>query len=408
MKKIFQAVLMIFLAIPAFSQTCGFVSDEAGVIKDQSVISKAASALIDQGADVHVVTVASVGRYGSRLMDVEKAYERQCSSWVGPNGQRKANLFVLMVAPKERLKNVFFGGAYTGALPSEDSVNTVYSKYANPYFRTGQWEQGFAAAISGFNQTVVAYHDEQKHPVQATTVNQPTDLKPVAHVFSFLLWILILAGFAGILIYVLARRSASRAAQRKAILSRQRVDKVIYTSTSGYSTALYNSMTSSDAYDPNQSGLGADEYLRIADAWDQLFDEITARTAISPAATEAPLRSVSSQAQAQTLPPMSPAQRYDSYPEPATDNLATGIIIGEALGHRDSYEPTTPSYDPPSADSNSDSGSSSSWGSSGSDSSWVSSDSGSSFSSDSSWGSSDSGSSFDSGSFGGGGSDSGF
>src|SRR3569833_2696469 len=117
------------------AQSCGAVSDEAGILNG----SIKANALIDQGADVHVVTVQSLSKYGVRLLDVEHAYERNCPNWRGPDGQRKANLIVVMVAPNDRMKNMFLGSIYNGMFSGEAAINKLYGQTANAKFRSKHW-----------------------------------------------------------------------------------------------------------------------------------------------------------------------------------------------------------------------------------------------------------------------------
>src|SRR5271170_8221644 len=90
------------------------IIDQTGQIRNPQVITAASRTLINQGADVHVVIVDSIQRYGSSLADVERNFESSCPSWM-TNGVRKANLFVVMVAPNDRAKNIFLGSYYNGA-----------------------------------------------------------------------------------------------------------------------------------------------------------------------------------------------------------------------------------------------------------------------------------------------------
>lgn len=141
--------------------------DEAHVFSDAATIGKSASGLIDQGADVHVVSTNMAGV--TALSQVESGLEKSCPAWLA-NGHRKPNLFVVMVSPAQHKKNVFFGGAYTPALESEDQVNTIYSQSANPFFKQGDFAGGTEAALRDFSSKVAAFHDQQKHPVQQTDI----------------------------------------------------------------------------------------------------------------------------------------------------------------------------------------------------------------------------------------------
>src|SRR5580698_6563589 len=103
MKSVCLAVTLALLSVPwSWARNCnGIVSDEASIFHNTDDIANGAKVLIDQGADVKVVTVNRIATYGNNLLAVEKDYEAECPSWKSPAGARKANLFVLMVAPND-------------------------------------------------------------------------------------------------------------------------------------------------------------------------------------------------------------------------------------------------------------------------------------------------------------------
>lgn len=402
--------------------------DQANVFSDSSAIGKAASGLIDQGADVHVVSVGDHDA-GAGLANVESFLERFCPSWVA-SGHRKPNLFVLMVAPTLHKKNVFFGGAYTPAMPSEDSVNVVYSQAANPFFKQGDFSGGMAASLKDFSAKVAAYHDQQKHPIQQTTTvnNQATDM---GGFWTFLGWALgLLAAGLGIwgIVYLIGSRrkqvDSVSMAQDEATKARSRATRLYnsYSPVSAEFSARFLDLSNSVSNDPTSEGLTALKYQSIRDVWNDFSTDIlNSQSAFTDKPndtpdpprvrrhTDYPTATRTSRGGYVTPPPVAApvSTTVDRTVVVHNDNsgdLLTGVLLGEALSSptRRDYDYDRPSYSPPSSgggggeqeDTEPSSGSDSSWSTSSDDSS---SGSDSSFSSDS--GSSD---------FGGGGSDSDF
>src|SRR5271157_6070513 len=95
-------VLMLASLSQAENCTAGIL-DKAGVIRNTALIASAARPLVNQGVDVRIVTVDhnTFVQNGSSLAGVETAIVASCLNWIGTNGQRKANLFVVMVTPQD-------------------------------------------------------------------------------------------------------------------------------------------------------------------------------------------------------------------------------------------------------------------------------------------------------------------
>lgn len=453
MKKPVLLAFLLSLPLWAGQPNCSTVSDEAGVINGYYDLMKSANLLADQGVDVHVVTIANMSVYGPRLIDAEKAYEGHCPSWMASPGVRKANLLVLMVAPKDRVKNAFFGSAYSPVFGNEDTVNSIYSSAANPYFRTKQWSEGLSATLKDFGGKIFAYHDQQKHPVVSSTVvnQQATDFRGLWAFLKILAFIgtFVLAFF--LITWILRRRRELSAARAGAIAAREDAASaflILQPDSPDYGNlaSRYQSMSSRAEFDPDE-GLDKEQYDSITSKWSQLHRDIQAsvsaarrKTTIAEnpkPATEAPTPRVervkthshhstkshsqlpSASDSAITSPSAVPVHQtvvvQSSTPTPS-GGFTEGLVLGELLAGRteqethhrhESYESPIPSWSSSSSSSDSgSSGSDSGWGSSssssdsssssssGSDSSWGSSSSDSS----SSWSSSDSGSSFGSGS----------
>jgi uncharacterized membrane protein YgcG len=432
---LWSATALTFLcAVAALGQpNCNaLVALDAGnVLTNTAQITTAASGLIDQGADVHVLSVDEPKlNSGLSMQQMETIIELQCPSW-RVDGHRKPNLFVLMVSPKQRKKNAFFGAAYSPVLQNEDTVNSIYSASANPYFKQGDFAGGMTAALRDFGAKVAAFHDQQKHPVQSTTVVQATDMNGFWIVCA---WALALCGI-GVAFYWLGRWMRARRTEREEIeearinarAAKARATRV-YQRSSQYRHAdlvgtvpstdissRYLELSNSVSNDPDTDGLTALAYNGIRLAWQDFYDSLTPVASRFAAANQpAPPRSPR-QSKTHDNRPFNPftavsqakASRRDQVGTPNTapapvvtttvntggNDMLTGLIVGEELGRSRDYEaPARYRAPDPEPDRSS----------SGSDSSWGSSDSGSS-GSDSSY-SSDSGSS----DFGGGGSDSGF
>jgi hypothetical protein len=182
------AVVLMFASFsPAQNCTSGIV-DKANVIRNAFVIGAAAKPLVNQGVDVRVVTVDhnTFVQNGSSLAGVETMMEANCPNWVDvKTGTRKANLFVVMVAPQDRQKNIFLGSFYAGAF----DVPSTYSQLANASFKAGQWEQGIANTLNGTGTRAIAFHQQQfaaqQQRQQAVRVQPPVRAYTQAPVTSY-------------------------------------------------------------------------------------------------------------------------------------------------------------------------------------------------------------------------------
>ena len=219
-------VLMFATFAPAQNCTSG-INDKAGVIRNSAVIASAARPLVNQGVDVRVVTVDhnTFVQNGSSLAGVETMFEANCPNWVdSKTGVRKANLFVVMVAPQDRQKNIFLGSYYAGSF----DIPSTYSQLANANFKAGQWENGIASTLNGTGSRAIAFHQQQfaaqqrqravQPPVRAYTQTAPAYQAPVQQTQTadsgmsglaiFFIVVLIL-GVIGTVLYFVFRTPAS-------------------------------------------------------------------------------------------------------------------------------------------------------------------------------------------------------
>jgi uncharacterized membrane protein YgcG len=207
------ALTLLFVPLTQAQTQCNAtIIDQAGVIHNPQVIGNAARTLINQGADVKVVIVDSIARYGSGLADVERQFEANCPSWT-TNGQRKANLFVVMVAPNDRAKNMFLGSYYNGAF----DITSTYSQLSNTYFKNRQWELGLAAVLQGTTSQALTFHAAQQRGPGAAgqprtyTASGAQNVTPTQQADSgtsgLLIFVLVLLGLTviGVVVYLIYR-----------------------------------------------------------------------------------------------------------------------------------------------------------------------------------------------------------
>ena len=391
------------------------VTDGANVLSGASEeLARGAQAFIDQGTEVHIFTVSGTK---ADLASYERSLENFCG-W-----KAKANLFVIAVAPNARQKQSFFHGAYTPAF-NTDQATLIYSKAANPYFRQGDFAGGIAAALRDYGAAVAAYHDQQKHPVQSSTVihNEAVNYHGLWVLIGWILFAVFLAVLGWILYgwyeehqrkLALIRSAQVSAQTAKANATRAYQSKENPTS---YASKRFLDLSDSVSNDPDVDGLDAAAYGRIRQAWQDFYEELydsrtfseknkytsgvsSSGSSFSPS----PVYSDSTPVH----PVASPISHHHHHHHDHVtvvnngsnnDGMLTGVIIGEEMAEirqpryvpEPSYVPEPTRYSDPDPSPSFGSSSDSGWGSS-------SSDSGSSSSSD--WGSSSSdSSSFDSGS----------
>lgn len=421
MKKFAKILTYLVFALPmmrARAQDCSalITLDEAGVFGDARAVDRGAQTLIDQGADVHVVSVRNVPVNG--LVGTQKWLEDRCPSWMA-DGHRKPNLFVVMVAPSAHKKNAFFGAAYSPVFSTEDKVNTIYSQAANAFFKQADFAMGTSVALKDFGGAVVAYHDQQKHLVVSTVTEQATDLHGLWVVMGWVVGLLALGGVVWALVVFWAgrgrRHDELKLAQVNATMARDRATKAYQAMGAGMDTerraaisARFAELSNSVSNDPTVNDLSKLDYERITAVWRNLKDDIAGVTTRQPRASDPGaghgsgvisykpnnVRTKPEWRGSYPRTPTPPPQPTVVVQPSSTNDFLTGMLAEDAIhsshSHRDDYEP-------PSRSRSEDSGSDSSYSSSSGY------DSGSSSGSDSSWSSSDSSSSSD---FGGGGSDS--
>lgn len=152
--------VMLFIGFAQAENCSAGIIDKAGVIRNTATIAASARPLLNQGVDVRIVTVdhATYAYNGSSLSGVETSLEAACPNFIdSKTGQRKANLYVIMVAPQDHQKNIFLGSYYAGSF----DIPSTYSQFANTSFKARQWETGIANTLNGTGSRAIAYHAQQ-------------------------------------------------------------------------------------------------------------------------------------------------------------------------------------------------------------------------------------------------------
>jgi uncharacterized membrane protein YgcG len=365
MKRLLALAAFVLAAGFASAQNCdSIVNDEAGIIRDPTVITQGIAPLTTESADVRIVTVKSIAKYGPRLQSVEDFYESHCPSWKDANGHRKTNLFVMMVAPGQA-KNVFLGSAYSHVFQSQDDVNNTYTKAASPYFHNEQWEQGFAAAAKDFGARVAAYHDQQKHPVvvppATTTTNNNYDfsfLKSFAYLFFGAL-ALFGVGWAIVAFFGRRRRMSDDTieAQTKAMAEWNATNSAYLSLPKdnkyyGTISQQFSDLSNSVKYNPNEK-MSKAEYIAAGGAWRDMRNLIQSATAPKqePSGTGAQSKPKHQAPKKQHVAPFPESEMPKHKTAPPTpqpvvirereivresgdSDLLAGVVIGDMLGSR--------------------------------------------------------------------------
>lgn len=234
--------MQVHSAAEAASSCDEVVVDDAGAFGSRfSDVVNEAQKLESLSADVRVRTVKTFGSAGT--LDVfERQLEAECASWRSPDGKRKNNLIVLMMALDERKSGIYYGSEFTR--PLESQWQRVKADIMDARFKEGALarlerdkEDKFAAGFINGLREITRLVDAHLHPPVAApsgpvvVVQQPKESSPppdFSGVGTFFMWLLVAGviggvGFAGFSVVSGYRREqeARRAAQQKARLARQ-------------------------------------------------------------------------------------------------------------------------------------------------------------------------------------------
>lgn len=432
----FAAVVGLVLAFSILSragdvnqwsaQCTDIVSDTQNILGTGTAdVNKAATLLVDQGAEVHLITTSAAS---SSLEEQVVLLKTHCLNWQSPNGGVKANMLVFMVAPKERRMAIFYGPAYAGALDGQ--TDRIKRDFMGPRFKGGDWAGGLIAGAVQVSSRIKASIDESNKPVTNQTVNEATDL----HGLWVSFWIVggVLLGALVLLVYYGLRRRKDdvQKAQQNAIAARSRAVNLIDDVEQGL--AVYPDMAkappavlrasaildvvsrelsrlgNSESGDPTAEGMELSFYDSLYDTYNRLAAKLelaksylsnphdNVSSSLSSATPEAPEPPIVPTSSSSPTPSPAPAQTTVVVKEGGNNDLLTGVLLGEAIReperepepepvhhHHHHSDDSSSSSSSSSDDSSSSSfgGSSSSWSDSGS--SWSDSGSSSSFGGDS-------------------------
>lgn len=120
------------------------VVDRAGILDDQRV-QRAASRVIDEAADVRVMTFTSVP--GADLDAAVTSVWRSCDLWSDDDKSLNDNMIVLAVSVKDRRSGLYYGASWRRQLLS--SWPRIQANAMNPAFKREDWTGGMVAGLRG-------------------------------------------------------------------------------------------------------------------------------------------------------------------------------------------------------------------------------------------------------------------
>lgn len=286
-KQLFMLLLFLF-AVPMYSQSAPFgkcawsINDNAGMFPAiHNNVMAGVNALINQGADVHVVTVYD--SHGN-LDLLEKQQEMACPEWRGATGARKSTLLVI-VASQDHKSGIYYGAAWHKAL--DDRWNGIKTDYMIPRFKDGDYAGGFAAVEEQLVKRIIASKDEALHPAVSTTINQAADYSGLWLVMKWLMIVGCLFGIGYFMLRIMSKlkriKEATQAGQQAACIYRSQAavainafsDRIKERTALGQSipltseayfqqaSELFGRLGNDSRLDPEASGLTVDQYNEI-------------------------------------------------------------------------------------------------------------------------------------------------
>jgi len=197
----------------AQSQDQLLVVDGAGIFDDRIVeVQTAAEWLQTTGADVRVRTIASFNGFGN-LDLYEQDLERRSPSWLGPDGNRKNNLIVIIICLQGGGQTGLYYGEYWEDI-LDRSWNSLMSDVMNPLFREGDYAGGAVAGLDAIGRLI-------EEGGSSGVVPQGSGMSTLAAVLLSL--VAMAAIIIGLVLITSHRRSRARRAglRQKALLARQ-------------------------------------------------------------------------------------------------------------------------------------------------------------------------------------------
>lgn len=205
-------VLCVFPAVGRAQST-----DQLLVIDDAQLfgsrigeVETAATRLVNLGADVRVRTILTYGTAGN--LDIyEEQLERQSPSWLSPEGTRKNNLIVILVALEERETGIYYGSYWESVIGNK--WMSIQTDVMNVLYRNGDYVGGTVKGLEEIERLVQG----------GGSAEPPSSTGSRLSIW----WIFIILGF-GLLIIGLflfgnyrKNRAKRQAARQKAMLAKQ-------------------------------------------------------------------------------------------------------------------------------------------------------------------------------------------
>lgn len=411
-KRIWLGLVLLAAAQVALGQNCdNIVSDGANILGGRATgaVEEAAKTINAQGGDARVVTVGQLSGTPEAFFHTRVA---DCRSWQSATAGIKNNLVVFFVSTNPKKLAIFYGAEMANILGS--SANAIKMQYMAPAFKDGDWMRGFVQGETQVGMRIHAFNEAALHPTQTTTTvqNEATDLSGLWTAMYWTLGIGFVTFLAWFLLYIRGnsrkQREAITAAQQDALQTAARVADMIERLKAQYAekkaleenvdaqigavnlvSEQFARMGNSESTNPATTGLSADQYTTIANAYQRLMDQLitlqrdnkpstsASRTAYAPSrkSNSTYERFGAGQSHSPSPPPPSPTPA----PHPTSTHTTTNttvfvdnspayvpIIVEEPVYRQREPDPEpvySSSYSSRSSRSDdSDSGSSSNWG----------------------------------------------
>jgi len=160
---VWAILLVIFCSIctPALAASYeDAIYDAADLFADaeKEQIQAAIDSIADTvGAEVHVITVRSIGNYPEMDKFLE-AVEADTPSWQTQTGMRKSSLLVFAMSLEDRKLCIYWGEAWVDALEgSRKEADRIREQIMVPEFRAGDFANGFVRAIEETERVLDLY-----------------------------------------------------------------------------------------------------------------------------------------------------------------------------------------------------------------------------------------------------------
>lgn len=128
------------------------VLDQANLFGNQkALVEEAATKLANLGADVRVRTINTYSPFAN-LDLYEEQLEKQSPSWLGPGGERKNNLIVIIISLGERKTGLYYGSQWENVLGSK--WVTIQTEIMNPRFASGDYAGGVVKGLEEIQRLI--------------------------------------------------------------------------------------------------------------------------------------------------------------------------------------------------------------------------------------------------------------